>query len=238
MSLYRGSRGQLQQQNRSTGREMLLQPSGTLVFSDEASQWVSVPMAQAQTENSELGAGNASIPPLQPVVVPLPEQWHPSGQDDRNVVGDVYDIDALVAPGFLSREHPFRPPGEQATGRASRHEPDAGASASGPQQPLGAPLPRPSTPPRTDAGNAHGGVSNNVNLSSSLVVNDDMRGEEAGNSVMSSIENKCVVCLTHDPDVVLLPCGHLCLCEGCAGAIDRCPLCRRDVQDTKHAYRS
>ena len=198
-----------------------------------------VPVAHEQTGNPGFGAGNSSIPPLQPVVVPLPEPWHPSDQDDRNVVGDVYGIDALDNPGFLSREHPFRPPGEQATGRASRHEPDAGASASGPQQPLGAPLPRPSTPPRADAGhNAHGSVSSNVNLSNSLVANDDMQGEEAGNSVMSSIQNKCVVCLTHDPDVVLLPCGHLCLCEGCAGAIDRCPLCRRDVQEAKRVYRS
>lgn len=37
----------------------------------------------------------------------------------------------------------------------------------------------------------------------------------------------CVVCLAAPRDVILLECGHICLCEGCAKQIDACPLCRK-----------
>lgn len=43
---------------------------------------------------------------------------------------------------------------------------------------------------------------------------------------------ECVVCLGQTHNVLLLPCGHLCLCTHCHSRIDgRCPLCRIDVKD-------
>lgn len=36
----------------------------------------------------------------------------------------------------------------------------------------------------------------------------------------------CAVCLDAQKTHALIPCGHYCLCVTCAGAIDKCPVCR------------
>ena len=44
--------------------------------------------------------------------------------------------------------------------------------------------------------------------------------------------NECVVCLDAPKTIVLIPCGHKCLCEACAEWIevgDPCPVCREKV---------
>ncbi len=43
----------------------------------------------------------------------------------------------------------------------------------------------------------------------------------------------CCICLGEEPSRVLVPCGHLCLCEDCSDKIypnDKCPLCRQVIQ--------
>jgi hypothetical protein len=45
-------------------------------------------------------------------------------------------------------------------------------------------------------------------------------------------EELCVMCLDARKDHIILPCGHQCVCKGCAGQLTRtktptCPLCRR-----------
>lgn len=40
---------------------------------------------------------------------------------------------------------------------------------------------------------------------------------------------KCVVCLAGLRSHVLIPCGHLCACNGCADALKKCPICRAGV---------
>jgi hypothetical protein len=42
----------------------------------------------------------------------------------------------------------------------------------------------------------------------------------------------CIVCLSAERNVLLLPCKHLVLCSGCAAKVTACPLCRSFVQDT------
>ena len=41
----------------------------------------------------------------------------------------------------------------------------------------------------------------------------------------------CVVCCETEKSIVLLPCRHMCLCEGCSEheAMTACPLCRRQI---------
>lgn len=43
----------------------------------------------------------------------------------------------------------------------------------------------------------------------------------------------CVVCMSSSSDTVVLPCRHLCLCQGCAGLLrvqsNRCPICRSHI---------
>lgn len=45
-------------------------------------------------------------------------------------------------------------------------------------------------------------------------------------------DRTCVVCLTNPREVVVLECGHVCLCGDCAQALPspkKCPVCRSDV---------
>ncbi len=39
----------------------------------------------------------------------------------------------------------------------------------------------------------------------------------------------CVVCMETERNTVMVPCGHLVLCEGCSKGITVCPMCRDEV---------
>ena len=47
-----------------------------------------------------------------------------------------------------------------------------------------------------------------------------------------SASSECVICWEAVPDVVLQPCGHMCVCSGCAALLagSSCPICRCEVQ--------
>ncbi|XP_030764185.1 mitochondrial E3 ubiquitin protein ligase 1-like [Sitophilus oryzae] len=47
----------------------------------------------------------------------------------------------------------------------------------------------------------------------------------------------CVVCKSNPIEMIILPCGHVCLCEDCADDItDLCPICRRNIEMKSVAY--
>ena len=47
----------------------------------------------------------------------------------------------------------------------------------------------------------------------------------------------CVVCMENPKNQILIPCGHVCVCEACAKDIgDACPLCRKEVKVKYAAY--
>ena len=50
----------------------------------------------------------------------------------------------------------------------------------------------------------------------------------------------CVVCMETTADTVLVPCGHLCMCERCAFEVyertGRCPFCREEIEQTMRVY--
>ena len=48
--------------------------------------------------------------------------------------------------------------------------------------------------------------------------------------------NECAICMDASCDVALVPCGHVCCCEGCAGQLKQCPSCRVDVEGTSRVY--
>ena len=54
-------------------------------------------------------------------------------------------------------------------------------------------------------------------------------GEGGGIDGEGGEGGECVVCLSGEREHAIVPCGHRCLCRGCAmlyGAGARCPLCR------------
>ncbi|VVC96616.1 unnamed protein product [Leptidea sinapis] len=47
----------------------------------------------------------------------------------------------------------------------------------------------------------------------------------------------CVVCSENPKEVILLPCGHVCLCEDCSDNIqDKCPICRERIDSRAPAF--
>ena len=47
---------------------------------------------------------------------------------------------------------------------------------------------------------------------------------------------KCVACLVEDKDTILMPCRHLCMCQACAGRVQRCPICRQNVASRERSF--
>ncbi len=49
---------------------------------------------------------------------------------------------------------------------------------------------------------------------------------------------ECIICYSETPNIILVPCGHLCCCSGCfkalqsSGNAKSCPICRRKVDTT------
>ncbi|XP_058709897.1 E3 ubiquitin-protein ligase LRSAM1 isoform X2 [Poecile atricapillus] len=42
-------------------------------------------------------------------------------------------------------------------------------------------------------------------------------------------KSECVVCMEQEPQMIFLPCGHVCCCRGCCERLLSCPLCRQDI---------
>jgi len=46
----------------------------------------------------------------------------------------------------------------------------------------------------------------------------------------------CVICMENEKKLLLIPCGHYCLCEKCKEKILQCPICRKDIQQVHIVY--
>ena len=57
-----------------------------------------------------------------------------------------------------------------------------------------------------------------------------------GGTSLEVSKTECVVCLSAEPVMALMPCGHRCACEGCGPSLRMCPMCRADVQDAKRIF--
>lgn len=57
--------------------------------------------------------------------------------------------------------------------------------------------------------------------------------KEKNNSLSAQAQRvKCKICLDEEVQIFFLPCGHLVTCERCATRLNRCPMCRQNIQDT------
>lgn len=45
------------------------------------------------------------------------------------------------------------------------------------------------------------------------------------------MSDECVICLSEQPNVLIFPCRHKCICTSCSLKIeDNCPVCRRPIE--------
>ncbi|NXO22385.1 LRSM1 ligase, partial [Cisticola juncidis] len=49
---------------------------------------------------------------------------------------------------------------------------------------------------------------------------------------------ECVVCMEQEPQMIFLPCGHVCCCQGCCQRLPSCPLCRQDISQRIRIFHS
>ncbi len=56
----------------------------------------------------------------------------------------------------------------------------------------------------------------------------------------SSASSKCSICLDNPLEVMLEPCGHVCLCRDCGDRLGdpSCPMCRAQVKKMKNVFLS
>lgn len=43
-------------------------------------------------------------------------------------------------------------------------------------------------------------------------------------------EDLCAICFDHQRDIVFLPCKHFCVCWECGKRVDKCLMCRAEVE--------
>jgi len=53
---------------------------------------------------------------------------------------------------------------------------------------------------------------------------------------LEASKTECVVCLTAEPVMAMIPCGHRCACADCAPSLRMCPICRCPVQEAKRIF--
>jgi hypothetical protein len=53
---------------------------------------------------------------------------------------------------------------------------------------------------------------------------------------LEAAKTECVVCLSAEPVMALMPCGHRCACAYCAASLRICPICRCPVQEAKRSF--
>lgn len=57
--------------------------------------------------------------------------------------------------------------------------------------------------------------------------------------IENSSDDCCVICLVRERDIVLIPCGHICVCSTCVRSVNNiCPMCRRDIERLVPMFRS
>ncbi|VDD94748.1 unnamed protein product [Enterobius vermicularis] len=54
-------------------------------------------------------------------------------------------------------------------------------------------------------------------------------GDDPNRLIVARYEEVCVGCLDNMVQVLIFPCGHVCLCEKCASKVENCPLCRVEI---------
>lgn len=90
--------------------------------------------------------------------------------------------------------------------------------------PLSADAPQP-LPEQEREGSSPGGTGSNTTQSTEESITLPGTPE-----LQERPENMCIVCLEAPKNTVLFPCRHLCSCARCSVRLERCPLCRKDIE--------
>lgn len=51
-------------------------------------------------------------------------------------------------------------------------------------------------------------------------------------------DDQCKICYNANINCVLIRCGHMCTCMDCSGQLEKCPICRRQIDDVIQTFRA
>jgi len=67
----------------------------------------------------------------------------------------------------------------------------------------------------------------------------DRKNQERKCSTSSmDADKECKICFENKIDCVLLTCGHMCACSGCAEQLKNCPICREPISQVQRVFSS
>ena len=73
--------------------------------------------------------------------------------------------------------------------------------------------------------------NNNKNNVKNNNVEDKQKEKESNDKDEDEDDSKkCVICLEEDKCILLMPCKHVCCCEGCSNDVNKCPICRNKIE--------
>ena len=78
-----------------------------------------------------------------------------------------------------------------------------------------------------------GGIENTISYVDMDDINDNeeaMNEDKIINSIQTFKSDKCVICLTNQPNILFCNCGHLCYCSECEKlkTSNKCPICKTE----------
>jgi len=63
-------------------------------------------------------------------------------------------------------------------------------------------------------------------------VDENKKGEEV--KKVEQVEKECKICFDNDINMVIIPCGHMCVCKECSKLLtnknNKCPICKAPIQ--------
>lgn len=62
--------------------------------------------------------------------------------------------------------------------------------------------------------------------------------DTSNNNQPNNSDGSCNICCERDTNTVLLPCGHVCSCMECSYNLEKCPICRSDINSRNKIYLS
>ena len=94
---------------------------------------------------------------------------------------------------------------------------------------------------RRPTSDAAGDANDTETVANSDTVQNVQVGQGEGDPDAYANERECIVCLVNERNVVLLECGHICVCVDCAEILPiprKCPMCRSRVTRVVSLYQA
>ena len=72
----------------------------------------------------------------------------------------------------------------------------------------------------------------------SIDLTEDLESENNNNKEKRTIEDstECVICMDNPKQALIMPCLHVSSCIDCSLALDKCPICRGNIDTIKKIY--